>query len=133
MPLSVQEHSKRRVAYYYDGKLKSLFSRLLLKKFACFKDADSMNFIVTEQLSEHLLRGKTLSKLSPYYNVNIRINFQRKIEIFAANVGNYYYGQGHVMKPHRIRMTHHLLLNYGIYRNLEVYVSNPVCETQFYF
>lgn len=26
------------------------------------------------------------------------------------------------MKPHRIRMTHHLLLNYGIYRNLEVYV-----------
>jgi len=26
------------------------------------------------------------------------------------------------MKPHRIRMTHHLLLNYGIYRYLDVYV-----------
>ncbi|VIO89412.1 Histone deacetylase 1, putative [Brugia malayi] len=58
--MSVQDHSKRRVAYYYD-----------------------------------------------------------------ANVGNYYYGQGHVMKPHRIRMTHHLLLNYGIYRNLEVYRPFP--------
>uniref|UniRef100_A0A914S2G7 Histone deacetylase domain-containing protein n=1 Tax=Parascaris equorum TaxID=6256 RepID=A0A914S2G7_PAREQ len=42
-----------------------------------------------------------------------------------ANVGNYYYGQGHVMKPHRIRMTHHLLLNYGLYRNLEVYRPFP--------
>ncbi|KAK0405531.1 hypothetical protein QR680_018041 [Steinernema hermaphroditum] len=44
---------------------------------------------------------------------------------YDSNVGNYYYGQGHVMKPHRIRMTHHLLLNYGIYRNLEVYRPFP--------
>lgn len=43
--------------------------------------------------------------------------------VLLANIGNYYYGQGHVMKPHRIRMTHHLLLNYGIYRDLEVYVK----------
>ena len=27
------------------------------------------------------------------------------------------------MKPHRIRMTHNLLLNYGLYRKMEVYVS----------
>uniref|UniRef100_A0A915E3Q2 Histone deacetylase n=1 Tax=Ditylenchus dipsaci TaxID=166011 RepID=A0A915E3Q2_9BILA len=44
---------------------------------------------------------------------------------YDSNVGNYYYGQGHVMKPHRIRMTHHLLLNYGIYRFLEVYRPFP--------
>lgn len=44
---------------------------------------------------------------------------------YDSNVGNYYYGQGHVMKPHRIRMTHHLLLNYGIYRHLEVYRPFP--------
>lgn len=40
---------------------------------------------------------------------------------YDADVGNYYYGQGHPMKPHRIRMTHNLLLNYGMYRKLEIY------------
>lgn len=41
-----------------------------------------------------------------------------------GDVGNYYYGQGHPMKPHRIRMTHNLLLNYGLYRRMEIYVSS---------
>uniref|UniRef100_A0A8C7C5U6 Histone deacetylase 1 n=1 Tax=Neovison vison TaxID=452646 RepID=A0A8C7C5U6_NEOVI len=39
----------------------------------------------------------------------------------SGDVGNYYYGQGHPMKPHRIRMTHNLLLNYGLYRKMEIY------------
>lgn len=42
--------------------------------------------------------------------------------VFAGDIGNYYYGQGHPMKPHRIRMTHNLLLNYGLYRKMEIYV-----------
>lgn len=42
---------------------------------------------------------------------------------FKGDIGNYYYGQGHPMKPHRIRMTHNLLLNYGLYRKMEIYVS----------
>uniref|UniRef100_A0A672L495 Histone deacetylase 1 n=1 Tax=Sinocyclocheilus grahami TaxID=75366 RepID=A0A672L495_SINGR len=29
--------------------------------------------------------------------------------------------KGHPMKPHRIRMTHNLLLNYGLYRKMEIY------------
>lgn len=40
-----------------------------------------------------------------------------------GDIGNYYYGQGHPMKPHRIRMTHNLLLNYGLYRKMEIYAS----------
>ncbi|XP_010854878.1 PREDICTED: histone deacetylase 2, partial [Bison bison bison] len=40
---------------------------------------------------------------------------------FLGDIGNYYYGQGHPMKPHRIRMTHNLLLNYGLYRKMEIY------------
>lgn len=43
--------------------------------------------------------------------------------LLAGDIGNYYYGQGHPMKPHRIRMTHNLLLNYGLYRKMEIYVS----------
>ena len=44
------------------------------------------------------------------------------LSICTGDVGNYYYGQGHPMKPHRIRMTHNLLLNYGLYRKMEIYV-----------
>ena len=38
-----------------------------------------------------------------------------------GDIGNYYYGQGHPMKPQRMRMTHNLLLNYGLYRKMEIY------------
>ncbi|GMT21732.1 hypothetical protein PFISCL1PPCAC_13029, partial [Pristionchus fissidentatus] len=44
---------------------------------------------------------------------------------YDANIGNYYYGAEHVMKPHRIRMTHHLILNYGLYLDLQVYRPFP--------
>lgn len=44
------------------------------------------------------------------------------LSCITGDVGNYYYGQGHPMKPHRIRMTHNLLLNYGLYRKMEIYV-----------
>ncbi|VDP32301.1 unnamed protein product [Soboliphyme baturini] len=40
---------------------------------------------------------------------------------YDSDVGNYYYGQGHPMKPHRIRMAHNLILNYGMYRKMEIY------------
>lgn len=40
---------------------------------------------------------------------------------YDSDIGNYYYGQGHPMKPHRMRMTHNLLLNYGLYRKMEIY------------
>merc|ERR1712070_727101 len=41
------------------------------------------------------------------------------------DIGNYYYGQGHPMKPHRIRMAHNLLLNYGLYKKMEIYRPSP--------
>lgn len=34
------------------------------------------------------------------------------------------------MKPHRIRMTHNLLLNYGLYRKMEIYVSLTTTNVQ---
>lgn len=42
-----------------------------------------------------------------------------------AEIGDYNYGPGHPMKPHRIRMTHSLLVNYGIHKDLQVYVIKP--------
>eukprot|EP01136_Pigoraptor_vietnamica_P000072 Opistho-1_new@24907 len=47
---------------------------------------------------------------------------KRHVAYFYDNdVGNYYYGQGHPMKPHRMRMTHSLLLNYGLYKKMEMF------------
>jgi histone deacetylase 1/2 len=40
---------------------------------------------------------------------------------YDNEIGNFYYGPGHPMKPHRIRMTHTLLLNYGIYKHMQVF------------
>jgi hypothetical protein len=42
--------------------------------------------------------------------------------ICADDIGNYYYGQAHPMKPHRIRMAHSLIVEYGLYKRMEIYV-----------
>ncbi|KAL5981432.1 Homeobox protein HD-1 [Asimina triloba] len=51
---------------------------------------------------------------------------KRKVSYFYdPEVGNYYYGQGHPMKPHRIRMTHALLNHYGLLQQLNVLKPVP--------
>jgi len=44
---------------------------------------------------------------------------------YDSDIGNFYYGNGHPMKPHRIRMTHNLLLNYGLYKKMEIFRPHP--------
>jgi len=39
----------------------------------------------------------------------------------ADTMGSYYYGPGHPMKPHRLQMTHNLILSYHLYRKMEVF------------
>jgi acetoin utilization deacetylase AcuC-like enzyme len=41
----------------------------------------------------------------------------------AGDIGHHYYGPGHPMKPHRLKLAHHLIQAYGLYRKMEVYVS----------
>ena len=41
----------------------------------------------------------------------------------AGEVGSMYYGPNHPMKPHRLSMTHSLVLGYGLHDKMEVYVS----------
>lgn len=56
---------------------------------------------------------------------------QRVSYFYDSDIGNYYYGQGHPMKPHRIRMAHNLLLSYGLYRKMEIYVrARPECHSR---
>nr|CAB3449337.1 unnamed protein product [Digitaria exilis] len=50
---------------------------------------------------------------------------RRVCYFYDPEVGNYYYGQGHPMKPHRIRMTHSLLARYGLLNQMQVYRPIP--------
>ncbi|XP_030844545.1 histone deacetylase 3 [Strongylocentrotus purpuratus] len=40
---------------------------------------------------------------------------------YDADVGNFHYGPGHPMKPHRLALTHNLVLNYGLYKKMQIY------------
>ena len=40
--------------------------------------------------------------------------------VAASDARWWAYAQGHPMKPHRMRMTHNLLLHYGLYKQMEV-------------
>lgn len=55
---------------------------------------------------------------------------KRVAYFYDEEVGNFYYGNGHPMKPHRIRMTHELILCYHLYQKLEVYRPHPVGEQE---
>lgn len=50
-------------------------------------------------------------------------NHKKVAYFYDSDVGNYAYVSGHPMKPHRIRMTHSLVMNYGLYKKMEIYVS----------
>jgi len=40
---------------------------------------------------------------------------------YDAQIGNFVYGAGHPMRPHRVRLTHHLVVNYGLYKHMNVF------------
>jgi len=46
---------------------------------------------------------------------------RRVCYFYHEDIGHYYYGPGHPMKPIRMKLTHHLLLAYQLYRKMEVY------------
>lgn len=50
--------------------------------------------------------------------------------VFAAEVGNFHYGQSHPMKPHRVRMAHHLVVSYGLYKHMEVFRPELVKQAE---
>ncbi|KAG3180112.1 Histone deacetylase 1 [Phytophthora cactorum] len=40
---------------------------------------------------------------------------------YHPEVGHFYYGPGHPMKPHRMKLAHHLVVNYGLYQKMDVF------------
>ncbi|URE13853.1 Neutral alkaline invertase [Musa troglodytarum] len=60
---------------------------------------------------------------------------ERIAYFYDGDVGNVYFGPNHPMKPHRLCMTHHLVLSYGLYKKMEIYRPHkayPVELAQFH-
>ena len=49
---------------------------------------------------------------------------------YDQSIGNFYYGAGHPMKPHRVRLTHHLLLTTGLYRKMNVFRPSKATQEE---
>jgi histone deacetylase 1/2 len=41
---------------------------------------------------------------------------------YDNDIGSFSYAPGHPMKPHRVRMTHNVVLAYGLYEEMEILV-----------
>ena len=46
---------------------------------------------------------------------------KRVAYFYHHDEGHYYYGAGHPMKPHRLKMTHSLIMTYGLYKHMDYY------------
>ena len=40
---------------------------------------------------------------------------------YEPDVGNFHYGAGHPMKPHRLSLTHNLVLNYNLHKKMDLF------------
>ncbi|EDK41918.1 histone deacetylase RPD3 [Lodderomyces elongisporus NRRL YB-4239] len=71
----------------------------------------------------------------PFDELKVGTSKRRVAYFYDQDVGNYFYGTGHCMKPHRIRMTHSLIMNYELYKKMEIYRAEPATNlelTQFH-
>ncbi|TDH73006.1 hypothetical protein CCR75_008382 [Bremia lactucae] len=55
---------------------------------------------------------------------------RRVAYFYDSEIGNYHYGQNHPMKPHRVRMAHNLITNYGLTKHMEVFRPRMVDWTE---
>lgn len=58
-------------------------------------------------------------------SLNPRVSY-----FYDPEIGNFYYGLGHPMRPHRIRMAHNLVLNYGLYEKMEIFRPKLLSEEE---
>jgi histone deacetylase 1/2 len=83
---------------------------------------------LTTQLQNCIMSANANSNSSGVGNGS---SVKRRVSYFYdPEIGNYHYGQGHPMKPHRVRMTHNLVVNYGLYRKMDVFRPKLVSAAQ---
>ncbi|KAI9085556.1 hypothetical protein K1719_032399 [Acacia pycnantha] len=70
------------------------------------------------------------------YTLPVTMRSKDRISYFYdGDVGSVYFGPNHPMKPHRLCMTHHLVLSYELHNKMEIYRPDkayPVELAQFH-
>ena len=60
---------------------------------------------------------------------HLQMSNKRKVSYFYdPEVGNYHYGAGHPMKPHRIQITNSLVFDYDLHKHMAVYTPAKSSE-----
>lgn len=55
------------------------------------------------------------------------MDFNKRVAYFYDDsIGNFNYGSEHPMKPKRISMTHELIVSYGMYKHMDIYVHYTI-------
>ncbi|TNV80740.1 hypothetical protein FGO68_gene14297 [Halteria grandinella] len=65
--------------------------------------------------------------MESFYN---QIMSNRVSYFYDSDVGSFYYGPEHPMKPFRIKMTHQLILSYGLYKKMSVYQPHRATDLE---
>lgn len=79
--------------------------------------------------SSHALNSTDEPLFAPISNSS-NPNPSRVCYFFDSDIGNYHYGPGHPMKPTRIRMCHSLVMNYGLYKRMEIFRAKPATKRE---
>ncbi|KAG6832241.1 hypothetical protein H0H92_004206 [Tricholoma furcatifolium] len=90
------------------------------------------NACLAVALCDSALRIKMTDKMVPIEGENQK---KRVCYFFDSDIGGFHYGPGHPMKPTRIRMCHSLVMNYGLYKKMEIFRAKPATKremTQFH-
>ncbi|KAL2168894.1 hypothetical protein VTG60DRAFT_6729 [Thermothelomyces hinnuleus] len=70
-----------------------------------------------------------VERTRPLYTI-VNNDKKRVAYFYDSDIGNYAYVTGHPMKPHRIRLAHSLVMNYDVYKFLEIYRAKPAVTSE---
>ncbi|KAL2262492.1 hypothetical protein VTK26DRAFT_1173 [Humicola hyalothermophila] len=70
-----------------------------------------------------------VERTRPLYQI-VNTDKKRVAYFYDSDIGNYAYVTGHPMKPHRIRLAHSLVMNYDVYKFLEIYRAKPAVTSE---
>ena len=85
-----------------------------------------------EKLKENLNNPTFLIKI--FFHL-WKMSKAKVVYFYDHDVGNFHYGPGHPMKPHRLAVTHSLVLNYGLQKKMKVfrpYIASSHDMTRFH-
>ena len=80
-------------------------------------------FQFSNKISAASSENSSFSKKKYFHTAKFsdKMSKSKVVYFYDPDVGNFHYGPGHPMKPHRLAVTHSLVLNYGLHKRMQVF------------